>query len=86
MPINPNPVPILINLSLQELIVATINIPPTIDVLAFANLVGEFFRVLELEFSFNNFEFFLQLTTFFQQKDETFKMFYRKLFKLKEDT
>jgi hypothetical protein len=28
----------------------------------------------------------LQLATFSQQKDETFKMLYRKLLKLKEDT
>ncbi len=43
VPNNPNPVLILINLFPQQLIVATINIPPTIDALAFADLVGEFF-------------------------------------------
>jgi hypothetical protein len=32
-----------INLSPQQLIVATVNIPPTIDALTFTNLVGEFF-------------------------------------------
>jgi hypothetical protein len=50
MPNNPNQVLILINFSLQQLIVATTNIPPTIDALAFANLMGEFFQVLKLEF------------------------------------
>jgi hypothetical protein len=43
MPNNPDLVPTSINLSLQQLIVATANIPPTIDALAFANLVEEFF-------------------------------------------
>jgi len=33
-----------------------------------------------------SFEIFLQLATFFQQKDETLKMLYRRLFKLKNDT
>jgi len=50
VPNNPNPVLILINLFPQQLIVATINIPPTIDALAFADLVGEFFWIFELEF------------------------------------
>jgi hypothetical protein len=50
MPNNPNPVPTLVNISPQQLIVATLNIPPTTDVLAFAHLVGEFFRVLKLKF------------------------------------
>ncbi len=48
--------------------------------------MGEFFRVLELEFPVKNAEFFLQFATFFQQKDETLKMLYMRLFKLKEDT
>jgi hypothetical protein len=86
MPSNLNLVPILVNLSLQEFIVATVNIPPTINVLAFANLMGEFFQVLELEFLVKSSEFFLQLTTFFRQKDETFKMLYERLLKLKEYT
>jgi hypothetical protein len=50
MPNNPDPVPISVNLSPQQLIVVTINIPPTIDAPSFANLVEEFFRVLELKF------------------------------------
>jgi len=58
----------------------------TIDALAFANPVGKFFRILELEFLVKSFEKILQLTTFSWQKDETLKMFYRRLFKLKEDT
>jgi hypothetical protein len=43
VPNNPDLVPNSINLSLQQLIVAITNIFPTIDVLAFADLVGEFF-------------------------------------------
>jgi hypothetical protein len=43
MPNNPNPIPTLVNLSLQKLIVGTANIPPTIDALAFVDLVREFF-------------------------------------------
>jgi hypothetical protein len=57
MPNKPNPVPTSINLSPQQLIVASANIPPTINALAFANPVGEFFRVLELEFLVKNFFF-----------------------------
>ncbi len=64
MPNNPDLVPTLVNISLQQLIVATVNILPTIDALAFANAMGEFFRVLELEFSVKNFEKILQLTIF----------------------
>jgi hypothetical protein len=43
MPNNPDPVPILVNLSPQQLIATTINILPTIDAPAFADPVGEFF-------------------------------------------
>jgi len=86
VPNNPNLEPTLVTLSLQQLINTTANNPPTIDAPAFANLMGEFFQVLELEFSVKNFEKILQLATFSRQKDETFKMFYRRIFKLKEDT
>jgi hypothetical protein len=48
--------------------------------------VGEFFRILELEFPVKSFEKILQLATFSRQKDETLKMLYRRLLKLKEDT
>jgi hypothetical protein len=48
--------------------------------------MGEFFQVLELEFSVKSFENFVQLITFSLQKDETLKMFYKRLLKLKEDT
>jgi endonuclease III-like uncharacterized protein len=48
--------------------------------------MGEFFRIIELEFLINSFEKNLQLATFYRQKDETLKMLYRKLFKLKKDT
>jgi hypothetical protein len=50
MPNNPNPIPTSINLSPQQLIAATTNIPPTTNAPAFANPVGEFLRILELEF------------------------------------
>ncbi len=86
VPNNPDPVPTSVNFYPQQLIAATANIPPTTDVLAFADLVGEFFRILELEFPVKSFKFFLQLTTFSRQKDETFKMLYKRLLKLKEDT
>ncbi len=59
MPNNLNPVPTLINLSPQQLIVATASNLPTIDARAFADLVGEFFRVLELLFAIKNLNFFL---------------------------
>jgi hypothetical protein len=42
MPNNPNLVPTLVNLSPQQLIIVTSNIPPTIDAPAFTDL-GEFF-------------------------------------------
>jgi len=86
MPNNPDPVPTSINLSLQQLIIATTNILPTTDAPAFADLVGEFFQILELEFLVKSSEKILQLATFFRQKDETLKMLYRRLLKLKEDT
>ncbi len=50
IPNNPDLVPTLINIFPQQLIATTANIPPTIDALAFADPVGEFFRILELEF------------------------------------
>jgi hypothetical protein len=43
VPNNPDPVPISINISPQQLIVAIANIPPTIDATTFANPLGEFF-------------------------------------------
>ncbi len=56
MPNNPDSVPTLVNLFPQQLIIVTVNIPPTIDAPAFVDLVGEFFRVLELEFSIKSFD------------------------------
>jgi hypothetical protein len=56
MPNNPNPVPTSVNHSPQQLIDVTVNIPPTIDAPAFADPVGEFFRILELEFPMKSFE------------------------------
>jgi len=86
VPNNPNLIATSVNISLQQFIATTANNLPTIDAPAFADPVGEFFWVLKLEFLFNSFETNLPLTTFFQQKYETFKMLYRRLLKLKEDT
>jgi hypothetical protein len=87
MPNNPYSVPILVNLSPQQLIVATVNILPTIiNAPAFTDLVGEFFQVFELEFSIKSSEKILQLATFFRQKNETLKILYKRLLKLKEHT
>jgi hypothetical protein len=44
VPNNPDSIPILINLFLQQFIIATTNIFPTINALAFADPVGEFFH------------------------------------------
>jgi hypothetical protein len=86
MPNNPDPILISINIYPQKLIATIANILPTIDALAFADPVGEFFRALDLIFMVKSSKKKLQLTTFSQQKDETHKMLYKKLFKLKEDT
>jgi hypothetical protein len=43
VPNNPDPVPTSVNLSPQQLIAATANIPPTTDAPAFVDPVGEFF-------------------------------------------
>jgi hypothetical protein len=48
--------------------------------------VGEFFQILELKVPMKSSEKILQLAIFSWQKDETLKMFYKRLFKLKEDT
>jgi hypothetical protein len=68
MPNNLDPVPISINLSLQQFIVITTNIPPTINAPAFADRVEKFFRVLELEISIKSSEKILQLETFFDKR------------------
>jgi hypothetical protein len=83
---NADPVPSLVNLPPQQVIAITANIPPTIDAPSFANPVGEFFRIFELEFPVKSSEKIVQLATFSRQKDETVKMFYMRLLKLKEDT
>jgi hypothetical protein len=66
MPNNLDSVLILVIVFLQQFIVATTNIPPTINAPTFADPVGEFFQVFELEFPTKSFEFFLQLVTFFR--------------------
>jgi hypothetical protein len=59
MPDNPNPVPTSVNFSPQQLIATTANIPFTIHALTFANPMGEFFRVLELQFPVKSSEIIL---------------------------
>jgi hypothetical protein len=83
---NLNLIPISINFSPQQFIIVTTNNPPTIDAPDFTDQVGEFFRILELEFSVKSSKKNLQLATFSWKKDETLKMFYRRLLKLKEDS
>jgi hypothetical protein len=56
VPNNPNLIPTSVNLSPQQLIIAIANILRTINAQAFADPVGEFFRVLELEFLVKNSE------------------------------
>jgi hypothetical protein len=82
VPNNLDPIPILVFFSLQQLIDVTANNPPTINAIAFVDLVEEFFRILELKFPVKSFEKNLKLATFFRQMDETFK----RLLKLKDDT
>jgi len=43
MPNNLDLITTLVNLSLQQFIIVIANIPPTIDALAFVDLVGELF-------------------------------------------
>jgi hypothetical protein len=50
VPNNTNSVFTSIKLFPQQLISVIANIPPTIDATTFADLVGEFFQVFELEF------------------------------------
>ncbi len=66
VPNNPDLIPILVNFSRQQFIIATANIPPTIDAPTFADPMGEFFRIFELKFLVNSSKFFLQLATFFK--------------------
>jgi len=66
---NPDLVTTLVNLSPQHFIVATVNIPPTTDAPDFANPVGEFFRILELEFPVKSSRKILQFAIFSRQKD-----------------
>jgi len=86
VPNNPNLVPTLINIFPQQLIATTANIPPTTNAPAFADPVGEFFWILELEFLVKSSEKFMQLVTFSRHKDETLNMLYKRLLKLIEDT
>jgi hypothetical protein len=64
MPNNPDPVPTSVNISPQQLIVVIANNLFTINALAFADPMGEFFRVLKLEFPVKSSKKILQFTTF----------------------
>jgi hypothetical protein len=55
-PNNPYMVPTSIKKIPEQLIVTIANIPPTIDAPTFVDHVGEFFRILELEFPIKIFE------------------------------
>jgi hypothetical protein len=66
VPNNPDLIPTLVNLSPQQLIVVIANIPPTTNASAFADPVGKFFRIFELEFLVKSFEKIMQFATFFQ--------------------
>jgi len=68
MPHNPDPVPILVNLSPQQLIIVTTNNFPTIDAPAFVDPVGEFFQVLELQFWLRVLKKFYNSPPFFDKK------------------
>jgi len=59
VPNNLDSVTTLVNLSPQQFIVATTNIPPTINAPTFADPMGEFLQVLELEFLVKSSENFL---------------------------
>jgi hypothetical protein len=65
VPNNPYSVPTSVNFFPQQLITTIANILPTIDAPTFVDPVGEFFRVLEVEFPIKSFEKILQLATFF---------------------
>jgi len=83
VPNNPNSVPTSVHFSLRQLIVVTANIPLSNNAPTFVDPVGEFFRVLKLEFSVKSLKNFLELATFSRQKEETLKMLYMRLLKLK---
>ncbi len=68
VPNNPNLVPSSVNFSPQQLIVITVNIPPTINAPAFVELVGEFFRVFVLKFLVKRFEKICSSPPFFGKK------------------
>ncbi len=65
MPNNLDPIPTSVNLFPQQLIIVIANIPLTIDAPTFADPMGEFFWVLELEFMVKSSKKILQLATFF---------------------
>jgi len=68
VPNNLNLVFTLVNISPQQLIAIIANIPPTIDAPTFADPMGEFFRILELEFPIKNFENFCNLPPSFGRR------------------
>jgi hypothetical protein len=56
VPNNPDLILTSINFSPQQFIVVIANIPPTINAPAFADQMGEFFQILELEFPVKSYE------------------------------
>jgi hypothetical protein len=86
IPDNPALIPTSVALTPQQLATATANVPHTINAPASADPVGEFFAIPEIEFPVKSSEKILQLATFARQKDETLKMLYRRLLKLRKDT
>jgi hypothetical protein len=66
VPNNLDPIPTLVSISPQQLIITTTNILPTINALAFADPVGEFFYVLEREFLIKSSKKIMHLITFLQ--------------------
>jgi hypothetical protein len=68
MPNNSDSILILVNLYVQQFIIVIANILPTIDALAFANPMGEFFQVIEMEFRAKVLKKFYNLPPFFDKK------------------
>jgi hypothetical protein len=75
IPDNPAPVPTLVALTPQQLARATANVPPTINALASADPVGQFFAILEVEFPMKSSEKILQLATLPDRKMRPLKCF-----------
>jgi hypothetical protein len=80
---NPDLVSISINLSLQQFITTTTNIPPTIDAQAFADLVGISFEFLNWNFRLRVLKFFYSLPLSLSKKMKPSRCFTRGFSSLK---